>query len=103
MSTILKPLKSAKVPPLENGDRLTRAEFERRYAAMPPNVKAELVEGVVYMSSPVRFAFRPWLPASATSLPGQAVYQAYTPGVLAWRTMPRFVSTWTMSHSPTFA
>lgn len=23
------------VPPLENGDRLTRAEFERRYEAMP--------------------------------------------------------------------
>jgi len=41
------------IPRLENGDRLTRAEFERRYEAMP-NVKAELVEGVVYMSSPVR-------------------------------------------------
>ncbi len=23
------------IPPLENGDRLTRAEFERRYEAMP--------------------------------------------------------------------
>jgi hypothetical protein len=23
------------VPPLHNGDRLSRAEFERRYAAMP--------------------------------------------------------------------
>lgn len=42
-----------KIPLLENGDRLTRAEFERRYEAMP-NVKAELIEGVVYMSSPVR-------------------------------------------------
>lgn len=42
-----------KIPPLENGDRLTRAEFERRYEAMP-NVKAELIEGKVYMSSPVR-------------------------------------------------
>ncbi len=41
------------IPPLENGDRLTRTEFERRYKAMP-NVKAELIEGVVYMSSPVR-------------------------------------------------
>jgi Uma2 family endonuclease len=39
---------------LENGDRLTRAEFERRYNAMPENVRAELIEGVVYMSSPVR-------------------------------------------------
>lgn len=43
-----------RTPPLENGDRLTRAEFERRYKAMPENVRAELIEGVVYMSSPVR-------------------------------------------------
>ncbi len=35
------------------GDRLTRAEFERRYSAMPGVKKAELVEGVVYMPSPV--------------------------------------------------
>jgi Uma2 family endonuclease len=40
--------------PLENGARLTRAEFERRYAAMPHIKKAELIEGVVYMPSPVR-------------------------------------------------
>jgi hypothetical protein len=37
------------IPPLQNGDRLTRAEFERRYAAMPHVKKAELIEGVVYM------------------------------------------------------
>ena len=42
-------------PPLESGDRLTRAEFERRYEAMPELKKAELIEGVVYVSSPVRF------------------------------------------------
>jgi Uma2 family endonuclease len=42
------------VPALENGDRLSRAEFERRYRAMPEIKKAELVEGVVYMASPVR-------------------------------------------------
>jgi Uma2 family endonuclease len=39
---------------LENGDRLTRAEFERRYDAMPNLKKAELIKGVVYMPSPVR-------------------------------------------------
>ena len=39
--------------PLETGDRLTRAEFERRYAAMPAVKKAELIEGIVYMPSPV--------------------------------------------------
>jgi Uma2 family endonuclease len=41
-------------PPLENGDHLTRAEFERRYEAMSQGKKAELIEGVVHMSSPVR-------------------------------------------------
>jgi Uma2 family endonuclease len=42
------------ITPLENGDRLTRLEFERRYDAMPEVKKAELIEGVVYMPSPVR-------------------------------------------------
>ncbi len=41
------------IPPLENGDTLTRDEFERRYHAMPHVKKAELIEGVVYMPSPV--------------------------------------------------
>ena len=41
------------VPELCAGDRLTRAEFERRYWAMPNVKKAELIEGVVYMPSPV--------------------------------------------------
>lgn len=42
------------IPTLENGDRLSRAEFERRYAAHPEIKKAELIEGIVYMASPVR-------------------------------------------------
>jgi Uma2 family endonuclease len=42
------------VPPLRNGDRLTRPEFERRYHAMPSVKKAELIEGEVFMPSPVR-------------------------------------------------
>ena len=46
--------KSTYIPPLENGDRLTRHEFERRYVAMPHVKKAELIEGIVYMASPVR-------------------------------------------------
>jgi Uma2 family endonuclease len=40
-------------PELNTGDRLTRVEFERRYAAMPHVKKVELVEGVVHMTSPV--------------------------------------------------
>lgn len=43
------------IPILESGDRLTRCEFERRYAACPEIKKAELIEGVVYVSLPVRF------------------------------------------------
>ena len=39
---------------LENGDHLTRAEFERRYDAMPNLRKVELIEGVVQMPSPIR-------------------------------------------------
>src|SRR5262245_1345843 len=66
------------VPPLRDGDRLTTAEFERRYAAMPDDVKAELLEGVVYMSSPVsddhghpHLRLGHWL----------ATYEISTPGV----------------------
>lgn len=49
-----KRTKSSAPPPLQQGDVLTRAEFERRYAAMPHLKKAELIEGIVYMASPVR-------------------------------------------------
>lgn len=47
--------KSGRIPPLESGDRLSRHEFERRYTAMPHIKKAELIEGIVYVASPVRF------------------------------------------------
>jgi Uma2 family endonuclease len=42
-------------PILESGDRLSRPQFERRYQAMPQIKKAELVEGVVYVASPLRY------------------------------------------------
>jgi Putative restriction endonuclease len=44
-----------RIPPLQNGDRLTAEEFERRYYAMPDLKKAELINGVVYMPPPVSF------------------------------------------------
>jgi Uma2 family endonuclease len=47
------PAPTERIPPLRHGDRLTRAEFERRYEAMPDLKKAELLEGVVYVPSPV--------------------------------------------------
>jgi Uma2 family endonuclease len=67
-----------RIPPLHNGDHLTREEFERRYAAMPHIKKAELIDGVVYMPSPVsndhsgaHFDLIGWL----------AQYRAATPGI----------------------
>ncbi len=67
------------IPPLKNGDRLSREEFERRYDAMPDLKKAELIEGEVYMPSPVRQRFHGrqhshlgfWL----------TLYEGSTPGV----------------------
>ena len=67
------------LPPLENGDRLSRAEFARRYTAHPEIKKAELVEGVVYMASPVR-AQQHGIPHS--SINGLfMLYCAATPGL----------------------
>ncbi len=67
------------LPSLQAGDRLNRIEFERRNNAMLDVTGAELVEGVVYMPSPVRsrkhgephFDLITWL----------GVYRAHTPGV----------------------
>ncbi|MBW4615522.1 MAG: Uma2 family endonuclease [Desmonostoc vinosum HA7617-LM4] len=67
------------LPPLESGDRLTRPEFERRYTAASHIKKAELIEGIVYVASPLRHEqhgkphsrIMTWL----------GVYQAMTPGV----------------------
>ena len=67
------------LPPLENGDRLTRDEFERRYEAMPHLKKAELIEGVVYVPSPVRYRHHGAPHAHLISWLGQ--YAAGTPGV----------------------
>src|SRR5262245_17650379 len=38
-------------PILENGDHLDRAEFERRWEAMPHLKRAELINGVVHMNA----------------------------------------------------
>ncbi len=73
--------RSAAVPPLQNGDRLTRDEFERRYDAMPNLRKAELIEGVVYVASPV--GFRPHGEPHATIGCLLVLYRAMTPGVVA--------------------
>ncbi len=68
---------SAPPLPLENGERLHSREFLRRYERMPQVKKAELIEGVVYMGSPVsvRHAkpdgmFQLWLGAYASRQTG---------------------------------
>lgn len=70
---------TAKLPPLESGDRLTRQEFEHRYTAMSSLKKAELIEGVVYVASPVRAKNhgRP----HAQIIGWLMVYSVATPGV----------------------
>lgn len=67
------------LPPLENGDRLSRAEFERRYQAMPNVKKAELIEGIVYMASPLRF--EPHAEPHANLMGWLWSYKIATPGV----------------------
>lgn len=87
---------------LESGDRLTAQEFERRYQAMPHLKKAELIEGVVYVASPVHVSVHAephstlngWLWMYAVQTPGVRVADNATvrldpdnhlqPDVLAW-------------------
>lgn len=69
------------LPPLESGDRLSAHEFLRRYEAMPELKRVQLIDGVVFMPSPIRLqqhahphsVLQTWL----------GVYAANTPGVQA--------------------
>src|SRR5436190_8119820 len=72
-------VRATRVPYLENGDRLTRAEFERRYDAMPHLKKAELIERVVYVPSPARIDAHADPHGLVVTWLG--VYRAATPGV----------------------
>lgn len=76
------------LPPLQNGDRLTRPEFERRLEAMPSGkvAKAELVDGLVYMLLSIRAEshsypaglFITWLNLYAFATPGVSAYPEAT-------------------------
>jgi Uma2 family endonuclease len=77
--TATKEKAATSIPILENGDRLTRHEFERRYSVMPYLKKAELIEGTVYVPSPLRYR-RHGRPHSLI-MGWLAVYDAATPGV----------------------
>jgi Uma2 family endonuclease len=59
MASVLNHMKSARIerqgiPPLEPGDHLDQKSFHERYETMPNGIKAELIEGVVYMPSPLK-------------------------------------------------
>jgi len=64
---------------LEKGDRWTRKEFERRYHAMPRLKKAELIEGVVFMPSPLHFEQH--AKPHALVMGWLAAYWAASPGI----------------------
>jgi Uma2 family endonuclease len=90
MATISRPThqhgpdnldRDGRIPPLETGDHLSRAEFERRYEAMPQLKKAELIEGVVYMPSPVRLHRHGGPHVELIMWVG--TYKLSTPGVIA--------------------
>ncbi len=68
---------SAPVAPFESGDRLSAEEYDRRYEMMP-DVRAELIEGVVYLSSPVSIDHGPQHADLST---WAGTYRAFTPGV----------------------
>lgn len=55
------------LPPLDNGDKMDVEEFHRRSATLPDHVKAELIEGTVYI--------RPYGPA------GDYVHDAVDPKI----------------------
>ena len=70
---------SVLTPPLRDGERLTREEFLRRWDAMPDLKRAELIDGIVHMPSPVsdihcdfHFRLNTWLGCYVTGTPGCA-------------------------------
>lgn len=92
VETIPMPLAAAvSPPPLFEGDCLSSDEFLRRWEEMPDLKRAELIEGIVYMSSPVsnhhdgcHVVLTSWL----------ANYAAATPGCF-----PGLEGTWRMGPS----
>jgi Putative restriction endonuclease len=73
------------LPPLENGDRLDQKTFHARYEAMPHDVRAELIGGIVYMASPMKSAHGRygtplirWLAEYEEATPGTEVFVSAT-------------------------
>jgi Uma2 family endonuclease len=75
------PFLTSTIPPLMNGDKLNRYEFERRYNATPQIKKAELIEGIVYIM-PAALRFRSHGQPHARILTWLGTYEVSTPGVV---------------------
>jgi Uma2 family endonuclease len=67
------------IPPLRNGDNMTRDEFIRRHDAMLEGTKAELIEGIAYLPLPANFGLHGNPHFNVTAMLGQ--YSLATPGV----------------------
>src|SRR3954470_19349691 len=83
------------VPPLENGDHLDQKTFHERYEAMPPETRAQLIGGIVFMSSPLK---RPHSRTHAQVARWLDEYEEATPGtewhdnastILDWQSEPQ--------------
>ena len=64
-------------PPLEPGDHLDQKTFHERYEAMPPDTRAELIGGIVFMPSPLK---RPHSRAHGLLYSWVSGYEDTTPG-----------------------
>jgi Uma2 family endonuclease len=67
-----------KLPPLEAGDNLDQQTFHARYEAMPPETRAELIGGIVFMPSLLK---RPHGRVHGRVCHWLAEYELATPGV----------------------
>ncbi len=73
------PSQHGTIPPLVNGDKLNRYEFERRCNAMPSLKKVELIEGIVYVGVPR--GFKSHSQPHGWIIGWLGTYAALTPGV----------------------
>jgi hypothetical protein len=80
-STFITPPARRPLPPLAQGDRLSRSEFLQRYAAMPGRVRAERIEGIVHMAAAAVSAGFHGQPLTHL-LAWLANYELATPGVV---------------------
>jgi len=77
-----------RLPPLENGDRLDQKTFHERYEAMPRDVHAELIGGIVFMASPQKRPHGRWEKMLTRWLDE---YEEATPGTEAFMNSPNIL------------